>query len=132
VVRTWLRNPHPEEAPQGPSRKPALSLSKGTRISGHERARRVLRAEPASMGEARLRRRAHRASKDARFSTGYLRAIDSLKASEVLASMRRRLRLRAEIDGAAGWGEGPHIVREMGDCLWRPRSGIVYGVPVTP
>jgi hypothetical protein len=54
-------------------------------------------AEGLSRGEARLRRRAHRASRDARLSTGYGRALDSLLASEVLAAMRK--------DGAVCCGE---------------------------
>jgi hypothetical protein len=46
-----------------------------------------------SRGAARLRRRAHRASRDARLSTGYGGALGSLSASEVLASMRSTVAL---------------------------------------
>jgi hypothetical protein len=45
----------------------------------------------------RRRRRAHSASTDARLSTGYARAIDSLETSDAFASMRSMARWVGEI-----------------------------------
>ena len=77
-------------------------------------------ARPAHTIFDRRRRRAHRASRDARHSTGYARAIDSLKTSEVLASMRST----AWWETGRGGGAGPAekvcrrlLVEILGICM---------------
>jgi hypothetical protein len=75
----------------------------------------------------RRRRRAHRASRDARLSTGYERAIDNRKTSEVHASMRSTAWCVAA--RGAGWAGreslGPSAGREIVQCVC-PRNPLSH------